>query len=316
MNLMDIAAPRLATRGLTIVCTALLAAPALAVVRHPDAYESSTGDPTGPQPTWFARWDDDASAVAVGPNHILTTRHQGGGVGSTVVFPTINVPPGGNTGTYVATAETILGPDLRLVTISGTLSSYASVYDGPVLGSSIVLGGFGAQRVSDRVEGNNVLTGYITNYNALTTVTQNNNPLLLGANRVESEIIDEGTPYLVADFDAPDQAPYSGVFLPPTNKVNHEASIGVADSGGGWFFNDNGTWKLVGVNAFADLENNLSTAPFYTTRDVNGVLTDFPALVGAVDVRPSAGTINSLIPEPATLSLLALGAMGLVRRRR
>src|SRR5687767_2067050 len=54
-------------------------------------------------------WGTNASAVAIAPNYILTTRHQGGGVGTPVVF-------GGTS--YVVDQEILVGnADLRIARI-------------------------------------------------------------------------------------------------------------------------------------------------------------------------------------------------------
>ena len=79
----------LARRSAVAITAGLLAltssSSSYAVIKHP------VDDPTPvPGPANLGavvgRWSTNASAVAVGPNHILTTRHQGGGVGTTVVF--------------------------------------------------------------------------------------------------------------------------------------------------------------------------------------------------------------------------------------
>ena len=55
--------------------------PAAAVVKHVDDVPAGK-----PHDAVVGRWRGNASAVAISPTHIVTTRHQGGGVGSSVYF--------------------------------------------------------------------------------------------------------------------------------------------------------------------------------------------------------------------------------------
>src|SRR6478672_1424280 len=56
-----------------------------AVIIHPedDATAGTIPRPTG---NVVGQWSTNASCVAIRPNYVLTTRHQGGGVGTTVTF--------------------------------------------------------------------------------------------------------------------------------------------------------------------------------------------------------------------------------------
>lgn len=80
----------------------------------------------------------------------------------------------------------------------------------------------------------------------------------------------------------------------------NEAGVGVYDSGGGSFINDNGTWKLVGIN----ISRGPSTPP-YTVSYMAAMTTYEP-------------WVSSVIPEPTTGILLAgVGiAFGIIKRLR
>src|SRR5688572_9826820 len=67
-----------------------------------------------PSDVVMAAYNNDASAVVVGPNHIITTRHQGGGINVPVVIEVV---------TYYAKENIIIdNADLRLVRISQDLA--------------------------------------------------------------------------------------------------------------------------------------------------------------------------------------------------
>ena len=75
---------------------------AQAVVLHTDVQ-----DPNHPNDAVVGRWSTNASVVAVGPNYIITTRHQGGGTGTSVVLGGV---------TYYAAEEIDHGTaDLRVI---------------------------------------------------------------------------------------------------------------------------------------------------------------------------------------------------------
>ena len=283
-----------------------------AVVRHDDAFETSNGNPAGPS-NWFAKFGSNASGIAIGPNHILTTRHQGGGVGTS-----INFPSGSNAGTYTVTSQTLIGDantDLRVLTINnGSSLAYASLYTGTTVGQTALLGGFGPQRTTPNyVNGSNQLVGY-----GLTNTPGNGNSLLFGQNRIDSTATGSSpwtsTPLLVADFDGPESFP-TGIAPAATNKVDYEAVLAEGDSGGGWFIDVAGTPRLVGLSHGAALNrvNDGVVGPY------SGAGTPaffFGNTIAAVDLTSFTGQINAAIPEPTSLAVLGLGFITALRRRR
>ncbi|MCD4823274.1 MAG: S1 family peptidase [Phycisphaerae bacterium] len=78
----------------------------------------------------------------------------------------------------------------------------------------------------------------------------------------------------------------------------YEAGVATYDSGGGSFVLDDGVWKLAGINL-----GNYS--------DANGYVGTFAASMPEYDTW-----IMQTTPEPATLTLIGLGGVGLLLRRR
>lgn len=82
--------------------------------------------------------------------------------------------------------------------------------------------------------------------------------------------------------------------------TTYEAGAADHDSGGGWlvYNTTSGKWELTGLNV----------AVMGTTGAYTGSI--------AVDLRDYSEWINGVVPEPATVTLLAAGCVALLRRRR
>jgi len=229
----------------------LAAAPARALVEHPNTpeYPDSEGTPPDKPPdAVVGRWSYNASAVAIAPNdappgyqtqYFITTRHQGGGMGATVNFG----------GTDYLAGDLFVHPtaDLRigLVTdLSGQpayLGNWAACYtatDETSQGSPAVIGGFGKSRG----------TAYPNYY---TWAGSDNLTLRWGRNAlVTSDRVAANTWFgetytsdvLIAYFDDYTSA----------GRVAYEAAVAEYDSGGGWFLPVGGEWKLAAVSAYAE----------------------------------------------------------------
>jgi hypothetical protein len=63
-----------------------LVAPSQAIILDPNAPAPASTPPA----TFMGRWNDNASCVVVGPDMVITTRHEGGGVGSIVQIGGVN----------------------------------------------------------------------------------------------------------------------------------------------------------------------------------------------------------------------------------
>jgi autotransporter-associated beta strand protein len=223
-------------KGIAAAIGLLVCASAQALVLHP-----SDESPPSVRPTdlVIGQWNGNASCVAIDPNYILTTRHQGGDVGSLVVI---------GTATYkVAAIFNNVQADLRVCQITTTggapanLSSYVPVYDAgnEVMGSTnVVLGGYGKGR-----GGSLTTSGIVYGYGWSGT---SNTTLQWGAQRLEGTATTFISSYissaLVALFQGPTDSGY----------VAHEAAIAEWDSGGGWFIDvspgGTGDWRLAALS--------------------------------------------------------------------
>jgi len=277
------------TALLVTACALIAMQPASALVLHPG------DDPPNllstPLDAVVGRWGNNASAVAIAPNYVITTRHQdlpASGVGIHVVF-------GGTT--YVV-AQIIVEPsgaDLRIArleTLGGdpaNLTSYLGIYDQTdEVTQGVVLGGFGEGRGAN-IGG----TGYVWSG---VEGTQR-----WGANTIDNSFDNQKSgdytnDILVADFDSDAIGVYA------------EATLAAGDSGGGWFINDGGVWKVAALNQGVEVEdeNNPNQAIFTPAEELSGVR-----------LSSYSSFINANIPEPTSgLAMLTAFALCAMRRRR
>jgi len=83
------------------------------------------------------------------------------------------------------------------------------------------------------------------------------------------------------------------------NDTDYEAGAGIGDSGGGAFINDNGTWKLAGINTVRLGSNGEFTSMF------------------AVSIPEYSSWISQTVPEPiAAVFCIAFGVLFLFIHRR
>ena len=224
---------------LLAVAIGLMATPALALVQHPNTadYPNSEEPPVmsdRPVDAVVGWWNYNASAVAIKPNYIITTCHQGGGVGTTVNF--------GGVDYRVAEVFQHSKADLRIARIvnpttgaDADLTNVGYYKDTDEEDKTAVIGGFGYGRG----------TAYPTYY---TYAETNNKTERWGQNYIEgtgSTYDPSGfsTQLLTANFDN-----YGA-----GNWVNYEACVAPYDSGGGWFLKDGvtGSWQVVGLSRVA-----------------------------------------------------------------
>jgi len=216
-----------------------------------DPNDPTFGQPAvHPEPSVLGRWGINASCVAISPNYIITTRHQGGGVNSTVTFGGIEykvaeVFVSGNADLRIARIETPNGQPANLAS-----SNYVSIYTSTSeFNKSVVLGGFGKGRGGE-------LTGEGAPY-GYSWSGEGNSTFRWGANRIDGTATvsaqDPSNPSITytsyslkADFDAPGAA----------TAVACEAILAVHDSGGGWFIQDETDhWTLAAINAYVTRQN-------------------------------------------------------------
>ena len=296
------------------------AGPAGAVVFHP-ATDALTVP--GPSPDVVGRWNANASAVAIGPNHIVSTRHQLGGVGTQVVF-------GGTT--YVVVQDTpILNNDLtqadlrvaRIETLGGApanLTAFTPVRAAPVTTvTDFTLGGFGRGRGTPLSATLNGVYGY-------EWAAEGNTNLRFGRNTIETTglaIDDRNDADPSNDFFT---AVLGGDFDGPGAGITGEAMPALFDSGGGWFVEASpGVWEVaalsrgVGRHPLNIFEAPEPPEPFDRSLFASRADASLPAPDPFDGVRLStyATAINAAVPEPAGLALLgAAGALLAGRRRR
>lgn len=266
--------------------TVFAASQASAIIVHP-ADDPPNGLSTPPADV-LGRWASNASAVAIDPNYIITTRHQGSGVGANVTF-------GGTT--YVAAEIFNLSGsvDARVVRIealgggAANLSDFVSIYEGSSeVSSTLVIGGFGDGR------GANLDLSPPPGTDAYqwdgVRGTQR-----WGANEITATGDD------VNVFGSWVNDTLEAVFEAPGNGVSVEATIADGDSGGGWFIDaGGGNWQVAALSQAVEFSEEAR----------------FGETLFGVRLTNYAGEINAIIPEPSSLALLLAGGALLARRRR
>ena len=225
--------------AITTLCTQI---PCFAVVLHPDGEPNLIEWTDRPDLDVVGRWstgEDGASCVAVATNAIITTRHQGGGIGTSVWFGGIEY-----------TVEEIINEpnnvDLRICRVKrkipgATYLKYTPLYTlTDERNKEIVMGGYGKGRgipVSD-ANGN----GF--------SWTGDNQTRRWGTNRILNL-----NWYEVIDASVYTSDTIKSTFG-PSGATPYEATVAQHDSGGGWYIKDgDGNWSLAALNAYVQYAN-------------------------------------------------------------
>lgn len=226
-----------------------------------------------------------ASGVLIGSDLVLTARHVGAGAFSLPGIGTFNVVAGS-----VINHPTDDLTLFRIDTGSTPLTNYAQVNVNKVAANTaITMVGFGGSGPL-----NSVGTGYDINIAA-------------GTRRKAPGLV-EGTVLV----DEPGFRLHS--LYSPLRSNGQGALVG-GDSGGGWFLQDGSSRaQLVGINSWIGTFGTYNS--FFTfSNDPNNFFAS-----GAVDLSEYNGWLvqngASVVPEPGTLTVLALGSMLALRRRR
>ena len=206
----------------------LSASPALGMIVHSDGAEPNDH----PSNNVIGRWGSNSSCVVIGPNLVVTTTHQGyssyvqiGGE----YYTTHYVPEmyGGATGSA----------DVRVAWLSNggqrvDLTEWVGIDLGSPVGQVVTMGGYGKGRGAELETFSGKPYGYAW-------ASEGNQNLRWAMNRVD--YLDGGLTR--ADFD--DLGRGDAISL-------YEGIPAEYDSGGGWFVDDDGTWKLVSLTNGAE----------------------------------------------------------------
>lgn len=247
------------------------------------------------------RYRGNASAVAVAPNYVITTRHQLGDLGSNVYLGGVQYEAAeiftyGNADIRLVRLETVGGDDANL-------THYVPMYTGITeVTSEGVLGGFGKGRGG--VLSNGDVGDYGYGWSGVNNQTQR-----WGTNIIEGvTVVNADNVYLsqtiTFDFsEAPDITTAS------------EAAAAEWDSGGGFFIKDGGVWKVAGLLAY--VEHGAERQSWYRGDTIGDLVgdTNYAIRVSSYAAQIQADIIP--IPEPASLLTLAgLGSVLVMRRHR
>jgi hypothetical protein len=229
------------------ICFLLLyATKAEAIILHPDNEPNLLTWVDRPDLDIIGRWGETASCVAVAPNYVLTTTHQGGGIDTPVTIggvtytidKIVNHPDIPNS---VDPSYSLV--DLRLVKLrNANLETYVELYtltDEPSIPEHTILAGFGLGRDSELTT-NDIVYGYTwqnrdvhKNFNLRFATNK------IDAFRNDALATSPGKKFnldiLFANFGDPCDTIYEG-------------TIAEYDSGGGWFVKSDGVWKLAAIN--------------------------------------------------------------------
>jgi hypothetical protein len=247
----------------------------------------------------------NACCVVVGPDTVITTRHQGGGVGTTVVV--------GGTSYTVSREWTDATdpntPDLRVDELAGAhFSQYARINAaGGEVGKNLtlVVGGYGMGRGATLYQNGdpNVPYGYAWDGSTAPALRWGNATL-------DGQITNfhTGSPFYT--YTNLLSSPFIG---PSKTTLADEAAIAQYDSGSGWFLNAGGsTWSVAGLSDSVTRGGQIDwTDP--ANPDAN------PDHSYIVQISAYSTWINGVlasVPEPSTLVPLALGGIVASWRRR
>ncbi|MEM8783046.1 MAG: hypothetical protein AAGE65_09355 [Planctomycetota bacterium] len=294
-----------------------VASPASAVVVDANANARSLLTPPA---SVIGTWGNNAAAVAIGPNHVITNRHQDG-TSDTPALRQVVI----DGVTYDAVSQTLFDPsgsanwDVRVVEIAraddgqpANLTDFVPIYTRSagesLLGQRVVIAGPGVIGVNESSAGFDWAAGAGTANNPSNNFGINFGENVLDSANTQTSVVDgfNGGPGWVLDFDNPD---FGG--LP------YEASVGPGDSGAGLLHFRYDQWWLVGLPNSVGFASGTQPDAFYGQSIFAFDLTE-PSLVSQIESAIGNGFAfpdPQPLPEPASaLALLGLSALALRRR--
>jgi hypothetical protein len=215
-------------------------------------------------------------ATAVGPNHIITAAHQGGGPGTPFTYNGVN---------YLTVPFADGDPskdfgDLRLLRVDKPILSYAPLYNAATDGdandevdNTVVIIGRGATRGSEFVH-DGTPRGW--NWGPKDDVRR------WGENVVVADPRDTSGVYLRVNFDNPGLG-------------DNEAIVADGDSGGAGFIQVNGEWRLAGIVSAVSAYSFTPTGPTFAAAlyDTSGLF-DRTYTVTTPASGPSGGFLSRI----------------------
>lgn len=278
------------------------ATPALGVITAgPNARNES--EPTGALAGSGWQYQGEWGAflgTAIAPNFFITAEHVGGSVGDKFLY---------NGGSYTTTEmHDSEDSDLRIWKVAGDdgrdLGSYSPLYaSGSAAGLPMVVFGKGTDRGAEIVR-----DGQLAGWEWGTGGGSKSWGANVATGTVESG--EEGLGLMVtATFDG------SG--------GDDEGTVSGGDSGGGAFVNDDGVWKLAGINYGVDAAYRRDDggvgfgALFGQSMYASSIAANADWISQVIDMPLDGGGAGAsgIVPEPATAGLLAVGGVALLARR-
>jgi len=271
-----------------LVITAFLfraAQPVFGLILHPDGEPNLTTWTDRPCEDVIGRWGYNASCVVIGPNYVITTRHQGGNLNTPVEI-------GGVTYT-ISQMWDYNTADLRIAKLrDANLTNFVGIYGNTdEVGKNIVLSGYGTGR-GEPLQSQGITYGYRWGY-------PNNSTLRMGTNKIEetendSTLEDLTSDIITADFDGLDEG----------EATIYESTLASYDSGGGWFIKVGNAWKVAGLSRAVEVhykeghdgdQNYMLYEAWFRERSDSNIT--HPDYMDAVRISSYAHWIRYTLPE-------------------